>query len=86
LNHFYSQVTLFCCTEKVLLNSNEQEVEDEEHKDDVTRSLILALGVCYHACLQEETRVAYRDHIAKFFQQPCTLPEGATSLFDEISR
>ncbi|XP_064641333.1 E3 ubiquitin-protein ligase rnf213-alpha-like isoform X2 [Lineus longissimus] len=64
----------------------EETEEDEEHRDDVTRSLILALGVCYHACLQEKTRVEYRDHIAKFFKQPCVLPNGSETLRNEITR
>ncbi|XP_064641334.1 E3 ubiquitin-protein ligase rnf213-alpha-like isoform X1 [Lineus longissimus] len=64
----------------------EETEEDEEHCDDVTRSLILALGVCYHACLQEKTRVEYRDHIAKFFKQPCVLPNGSETLRNEITR
>ncbi|XP_052224866.1 E3 ubiquitin-protein ligase rnf213-alpha-like [Dreissena polymorpha] len=36
--------------------------------DDLTKSLILALGVCYHACLQ--TRQEYRQFIARLFVKP----------------
>ncbi|XP_064635715.1 E3 ubiquitin-protein ligase RNF213-like isoform X3 [Lineus longissimus] len=59
--------------------------EDEETVGDVTRSLILALGVCYHACLQEQTRGAYRDIIAEHFEEPCALPDPRCIL-DEINR
>jgi hypothetical protein len=50
--------------------------------DDITRSLILALGVCYHACLK--TRPQYRAHIAPQFRAPCHLPGGADQIQEEI--
>ena len=37
--------------------------------DDITRSLILALGVCYHAGLQD-AREKYRQQISSKFQNP----------------
>ena len=50
--------------------------------DDITRSLILALGVCYHACLK--TRPQYRAHIARHFRAPCQLPGGEDQIEEEI--
>ncbi|XP_053396012.1 E3 ubiquitin-protein ligase rnf213-alpha-like [Mercenaria mercenaria] len=50
--------------------------------DDVTRSLILALGVCYHACLK--TREQYREFIAQYFAIPCKLPKGRGQILEEI--
>jgi len=52
--------------------------------DDVTRSLVLALGVCYHACLQN--REAYRNCVATHFQGNLELPNGARTILDEINR
>ncbi|XP_060557066.1 E3 ubiquitin-protein ligase rnf213-alpha-like [Ruditapes philippinarum] len=49
----------------------------------VTRSLVLALGVCYHACVND--RQNYRSFIAKFFRQPCALPRGADQIWEEIN-
>ncbi|XP_053396017.1 E3 ubiquitin-protein ligase rnf213-alpha-like [Mercenaria mercenaria] len=60
----------------------ETDVQTPHRVDDITRSLILALGVCYHACLK--TREQYRDNIASYFQQPCKLPGGSQQIFNEI--
>ena len=48
-------------------------------------SLVLALGVCYHACLQKG-RAGYRQAIARVFDEPCALPGGANQMQEEISR
>ena len=53
--------------------------------DDLTRSLVLALGVCYQACLQEK-RKAYRDHVAQHFIHPLTLFDGANTIEEQINR
>ena len=50
--------------------------------DAVSRALILALGVCYHACL--ENREDYRDQVASTFSRPLRLPKGSTTIFEEI--
>ncbi|XP_052062754.1 E3 ubiquitin-protein ligase rnf213-alpha-like isoform X2 [Mytilus californianus] len=60
------------------------EVETHQQIDDVTRSLVLALGVCYHACLKN--RKEYRDTVAKYFTQPLVLPGGADQIEEEISK
>ncbi|XP_052808680.1 E3 ubiquitin-protein ligase rnf213-alpha-like isoform X1 [Mya arenaria] len=70
-------------------SDEEEETEDEERYliqglDNITRSLILALGVCYHACLK--TRQQYRQVIAGHFRQPCSLQGGETQILDEIER
>ncbi|XP_052215091.1 E3 ubiquitin-protein ligase rnf213-alpha-like isoform X2 [Dreissena polymorpha] len=50
--------------------------------DKLTRSLILALGVCYHACLKE--RGAFRTSIAAALKSPFQLPGGAERILQEI--
>ncbi|CAC5380698.1 RNF213 [Mytilus coruscus] len=50
--------------------------EDADHDEDyekieITRALILALGVCYQACLQK--RQNFRDMIADYFEEPYQL-------------
>ena len=68
-------------------DSEEEEVEEERPVQDIdalTRSLILALGVCYHACL--EKRNEYRHHVAPYFNPPCRLPRGEEDLICIIDR
>ena len=52
--------------------------------DDITRALILSLGVCYHARLQN--REPYRKAVATKFVNPCQLPGGARQICKEITR
>ena len=52
--------------------------------DDVTRALVLSLGVCYHARLQE--REPYRRAVARSFANPCQLPGGHERILQEIVR
>jgi len=52
--------------------------------DDVTRSLVLALGVCYHACLKN--REEYREAVAGYFRPPLQLTGGADQIDEEISK
>ncbi len=52
--------------------------------DDMTRSLVLALGVCYHACL--EHRQEYREAVADTFVPPLQLENAAQVMLEEISR
>jgi len=44
---------------------------------------MLALGVCYHACL--EKRREYREFIAPYFVPPCELSDGAETILQHIS-
>ena len=48
-------------------------------------SLVFAIGVCYHACLQEG-RQDYREAVAKAFREPCVVPGGANQILLEITR
>jgi hypothetical protein len=52
--------------------------------NDVTRSLVLALGVCYHACLKN--RDEYREAVAGYFRPPLQLTGGADQIDEEISK
>ena len=51
----------------------------------LTRALVLAIGVCYHAKLQER-REEYRTVVAHSFKAPCLLPGGQKQIHREISR
>lgn len=50
--------------------------------DNLTRSLVLALGVCYHARLSN--RAEYRKAVARHFVPPADLKEGADAMEKEI--
>ena len=50
--------------------------------NETTRSLILALGVCYHACLQN--RKEYREFMTNYFVGPCEI-EGPDDIGNEIA-
>ncbi|XP_072028880.1 E3 ubiquitin-protein ligase RNF213-like [Amphiura filiformis] len=49
----------------------------------LTRALVLALGVCYHARLQKG-RAQFRKHIAAMFKPPCVLLGGPDQIIDVI--
>ncbi|VDI80191.1 Hypothetical predicted protein, partial [Mytilus galloprovincialis] len=59
-----------------------QENEQHQQVDDVTRALILAIGVSYHACLKN--RDEYRETVASYFKSPLTLKRGAVEIEEEI--
>ncbi|XP_021342051.1 E3 ubiquitin-protein ligase rnf213-alpha-like, partial [Mizuhopecten yessoensis] len=72
-------------------NSDEDEMEDDEQNQsqdisDIARSLLLALGVCYHACLKK--REEYRKAVAPLFTPPCQIPgaDPAQQMLEEIER
>ena len=50
--------------------------------NEVSRSLVLALSVCYHARLQE--REEYEEEVAQQFIHPLQLPGGAEQFRNEI--
>ena len=52
--------------------------------DDLSKSLILALGVCYRASLR--SREEYDDQVTPFFKPPCSLPGGVRQFVDVITR
>ncbi|XP_052216221.1 E3 ubiquitin-protein ligase rnf213-alpha-like isoform X4 [Dreissena polymorpha] len=66
---------LFPLMEAKLLQNG---VIEENKVDSFARSAILALGVCYHACLKD--RNAFRTMITGF----CNLPGGADRMLQEI--
>lgn len=55
-----------------------------EKTDSLTRSLVLALGVCYHARLQERTD--FEEGVVAKFTKPLALPGGAQQFRHEIKR
>eukprot|EP00105_Crassostrea_gigas_P007930 XP_011422347.1 PREDICTED: E3 ubiquitin-protein ligase rnf213-alpha isoform X2 [Crassostrea gigas] len=93
---FYRQTqgdtTLFNLMEKKdETESDEEEEEEMEMKaqihqqvNDVTKSLVLALGVCYQACLKN--REEFREKIVREFRPPCVLPKGPDQMADIITR
>ena len=48
------------------------------------RSLILALGVCYHAGLQDK-REEFREMVSEHFEGPFELVNGPSTFEKEIS-
>ncbi|XP_022796391.1 E3 ubiquitin-protein ligase rnf213-alpha-like isoform X1 [Stylophora pistillata] len=63
----------------------DEDYEEEEDKiTPLTRALVLAIGVCYHAKLQER-REQYRIVVARSFKAPCLLPGGHKQILREIS-
>ncbi|WAR07295.1 R213A-like protein, partial [Mya arenaria] len=65
-------------------DQRQDDSEKEEGLTDITRALILALGVCYHACLS--TKHEYRQVIAGHFHQPCSLQGGEAQILEVIER
>ena len=55
--------------------------QDDQWLSDMTKSLVLSLGVCYRACLR--SKEAYDQHIVAHFQPPFTLP-NSQDLFARI--
>lgn len=58
---------------------NEPSLRDTEKRDPILWSLLMAVGVCYHACLEDKEK--YRIKISKYF--PRTY--GPVKLMQEIS-
>ena len=50
----------------------------------VTRAVILGIGVCYYARLND--RRAYCKYIWRYFDNSCPLPGGGGRIRDEIVR
>ncbi|XP_060599995.1 E3 ubiquitin-protein ligase RNF213-like [Ruditapes philippinarum] len=68
--------------ERTLYKLMDAKFDGDDQVDDLTRSLILALGVCYHACLRK--RKDYRHYVARYFRQPCELTNGGDQIKNEI--
>ena len=58
--------------------------QDDEEVSDMTKSLVLSLGVCYRACLR--SKEAYDQHIIIHFQPPFTLPNSLDQFGRIIDR
>ncbi|XP_077863042.1 E3 ubiquitin-protein ligase rnf213-alpha-like [Saccoglossus kowalevskii] len=67
----------------------EQKEKDKEDTymtlNPLTLALVLALGVCYHACLQDE-RERYRNAVVEHFTGLCDVPGGGQQFWTEINR
>ncbi|XP_061196022.1 E3 ubiquitin-protein ligase rnf213-alpha-like [Saccostrea echinata] len=86
---FYNQTNLFEEMDQIIDNfsdSDTESSEDEETRDDarIIRSVILALGVCYHASLKN--REEYRNYIAGYFRHPLNLQRGGRQIEREIKK
>lgn len=55
-----------------------------QNTNDLTVSLVLALGVCYHASLKK--REEFRKEITPMFLNPFFLPEGSKQMLKIIER
>ncbi|KAM7432986.1 hypothetical protein ABFA07_016686 [Porites harrisoni] len=90
---FYKHVDIFGkLMRRVIIERRREEGEEakeddnddeEELIDPVTRALVLAIGVCYHAKLQEK-RQDYIKVVAQSFKAPCLLPGGEKQIHREI--
>ncbi|ELT95387.1 hypothetical protein CAPTEDRAFT_208661 [Capitella teleta] len=65
-------------------DSDDEQEGEELPVDKMTRALILALGVCYHSCLEMETRAEYRDRISDEFHGTYSL--SPASILTELNR
>ena len=59
-------------------------MERYKSPDNVTRSLILSVSVCYHTRLLK--RNGFEDGVSRKFVPPLALPGGADQFRDEIWR
>ncbi|XP_052765375.1 E3 ubiquitin-protein ligase rnf213-alpha-like isoform X1 [Mya arenaria] len=87
MSWFYSKGSecLFPFMNDLIDTLSENENADEHMEPTpLTRSLILALGVCYHACLK--SRQKYRETVQQHFSAPFSLREtdGAEQIRQEI--
>ncbi|XP_053389495.1 E3 ubiquitin-protein ligase rnf213-alpha-like [Mercenaria mercenaria] len=64
------------------LSRMHQNFSQDKKLDTITRCLVLAVGVCYHASLTDRDK--YRKHIANYFREPCLLPFGPEQILHEI--
>ncbi|XP_068731195.1 E3 ubiquitin-protein ligase rnf213-alpha-like [Montipora capricornis] len=65
-------------------DEEDDDIDEEELIDPMTRSLVLAIGVCYHAKLQDK-RQDFREVVAQSFGAPCALSGGEKQILREIS-
>ncbi|KAL8623379.1 hypothetical protein ACOMHN_065913 [Nucella lapillus] len=54
-------------------DAEEEKEEPRRYTSDVTKAVILSLGVCYRACLRSKQK--YDSHIIKYFNYPLSLSE-----------
>ncbi|KAK2553290.1 E3 ubiquitin-protein ligase rnf213-alpha [Acropora cervicornis] len=66
------------------VTEDDGDVDEQEAINPVTRALVLAIGVCYHAKLQER-RQDFRKMVAESFKAPCHLPGGEKQIHREIT-
>ncbi|XP_060590374.1 E3 ubiquitin-protein ligase rnf213-alpha-like [Ruditapes philippinarum] len=71
--------TLFQLADEKLRERNQ-----DQKLTDITRSLLLALAVCYHSSLSQRTN--YWKYISQFFRMPCEIYGGYINILDEIDR
>ncbi|KAL3881536.1 hypothetical protein ACJMK2_027968, partial [Sinanodonta woodiana] len=65
-------------------DEEEEAFNHQNYMDCITWSLVLALGVCYLACLKK--RKEYTEHIWKYFQPPLTVLDGPKQIEDTVIR
>ncbi|XP_056014152.1 E3 ubiquitin-protein ligase rnf213-alpha-like isoform X2 [Ostrea edulis] len=66
-----------------LEDMEEEVVRQHQAVSDLTKALVLALGVCYHACLKK--REEFREEMVRQFRPPCVLPKGADQMLNIIT-
>ncbi|XP_062570766.1 E3 ubiquitin-protein ligase RNF213-like isoform X2 [Saccostrea cucullata] len=90
---FYNQHEIFAAVDRLEESEVDEDIDEiprpvgvhlHAHVMKMTRSLLLALGVCYHSSLK--SREKYIEYITKFFESPLQLSGGAQEMEREITR
>ncbi|XP_068735057.1 LOW QUALITY PROTEIN: E3 ubiquitin-protein ligase rnf213-alpha-like [Montipora capricornis] len=92
---FYKHVDILGRLMRNVINEQRREEGDDSDEEDddfdeqelihpMTRALVLAIGVCYHAKLQDR-RQDFRKLLAQRFEAPCALSGGEKQILREIS-
>ena len=74
----------FCDAHTIPLSHPQELPPQAPFPDPITRSLLLAISVCYHARLQD--REDYEEGVSAQFVAPLGLPGGAAQFRREIQR
>ena len=81
LSSVYLSVSQSAC-DAIFQTSPQELAPQPPSPDPITRSLLLAISVCYHARLQD--REEYEEGVTAQFVAPLGLPGGAVQFRDEI--
>ena len=78
----FSLVCVYCCNLTEFMSICQIHMCSFFQIDPIVRSLILALGVCYIASLEDRKR--FCNHIIKYFSGPCALEKKVQTIEEQI--